>query len=214
MGADDFAEARARMVRAQIAARGVGDPRVLTAMRAVPRERFTRPEDRGQAFEDTPLPLGRGQTLSQPYVVAFMTEALGLPAGARVLEIGTGSGYQAAVLAAMGFEVFSIERDVELAAGAAERLAGLAPQVRLRCGDGYLGWPEAAPFDGILLTAAPSVIPEALVAQLGPGGVLVAPVGQGAQALQRLRKGEGGGAHVEHLLDVRFVPMLQGVSSV
>jgi protein-L-isoaspartate(D-aspartate) O-methyltransferase len=211
MTADGFAEARARMVRAQIAGRGVSDPRVLTAMRIVPRERFTRPEDRSAAFDDTPLPLGRGQTLSQPYVVAFMTEALGLPAGARVLEVGTGSGYQAAVLAAMGFEVFSIERDAELAAGAAERLAELAPDVRVRCGDGYLGWPEAAPFDGIVLTAAPPAIPEALVGQLAPGGVLVAPVGEGAQSLQRLQKDRAGGVRAEHLLDVRFVPMLHGV---
>jgi protein-L-isoaspartate(D-aspartate) O-methyltransferase len=211
MRADDSGQARARMVRAQIAARGVRDPRVLAVMQTVPRERFTRADDTARAFEDTPLPLGRGQTLSQPYVVAFMTEALGLPAGARVLEIGTGSGYQAAVLAAMGFEVFSIERDAELAATAAARLAELAPEVHLRCGDGYAGWPEAAPFHGIVLTAAPARIPEVLIEQLAPGGVLVAPIGEGTQSLLRLHKDDAGAVRTEKLLDVRFVPMLPGV---
>jgi protein-L-isoaspartate(D-aspartate) O-methyltransferase len=198
------------MVSEQIEARGVRDPRVLRAMRAVPRHRFV-PESRvDEACEDWPVPIGHGQTVSQPYIVACMIEALGLGPGARVLEIGTGCGYQAAVLAEAGFGVFTVEIVPELAREAASRLSMLGyTGVRVRQGDGHEGWPEEAPFAGIILAAAPAEVPAALFDQLAPDGVLVAPVGRGAQDLWRHRRTPQGLAG-ERLLPVRFVPMVRG----
>lgn len=201
------AAARARMVAEQIAARGVREPRVLAALRRVPRHRFVPRAWRGRAHGDHPVPLGNGQTVSQPFIVAFAVEALELPPGARVLEVGTGSGYQAAVLAEAGFAVWSIEILPELAADAAVRLRELGyGAVRLRAGDGGLGWPEAAPFDGIVVAAAAREIPTALCGQLGPLGRLVIPVGGTHQALWRVARTPEGFAR-ERLLDVHFVPL-------
>ncbi len=203
-----FRTERERMVNEQIAARGVRDARVLMAMRKVPRHFFVPPEDQIDAYTDQPLPIGHGQTISQPYVVAFMTEALELKPKDRVLEIGTGSGYQAAVLAELVREVYSIEIIEALGKEAAARIARLGyPNIKLRIGDGYRGWPEAAPFDAIMVTAAPDHIPPALVDQLGEGGRLVVPVGRYLQELIRVRRGPKG-IKQEKLLPVRFVPMV------
>jgi protein-L-isoaspartate(D-aspartate) O-methyltransferase len=174
----DFDEARQRMVRAQIAARGLHDPRVLAAMRTVPRHLFVPPAERALAYEDRPLPIGEGQTISQPFMVAAMTAALSPPADGRVLEVGTGSGYQAAVLAQLAREVISIERHAPLATRAEAALAdaGVA-NVRVVVGDGSQGLPDEAPFDGILVTAGAPSVPEALREQLADGARLVIPVG-------------------------------------
>jgi len=200
------ADERDKMVREQIEARGVRDPRVLAAMRAVPRHEFMPEKVRAQAYEDRPLPIGKGQTISQPYIVALMSELLDLAEGERVLEVGTGSGYQAAVLAELGVEVYSIEIVERLARRAAEDLKRLGYPVNLRIGDGYRGWPEAAPFNGIIVTAAPDHVPEPLVEQLALGGRLVIPVGSFSQELVVLRKEEDG-LHRQNVADVRFVPM-------
>lgn len=200
-------EARERMVRDQIEARGVEDPAVLAAMRAVPRHRFLPEELRGVAYDDHPVRIGHGQTISQPYIVALMTELSQIEPGDRVLEIGTGSGYQAAVLEEMGAEVFSIEIIEPLAESATKLLRELGhDRVTVRFADGYEGWPEEAPFDVVLLTAAPPQIPRPLVDQLAPGGRLVAPVGVHYQELVRLRSGPEG-LVAEKILPVRFVPM-------
>jgi protein-L-isoaspartate(D-aspartate) O-methyltransferase len=198
---------REAMVRDQIERRGVRDPRVLAAMRAVPRHAFVPSALRAEAYEDEPLPIGHGQTISQPYIVALMTELARLDAGAKVLEIGTGSGYQAAVLACVAREVYSIEILAPLAETAATRLRELGySNVEVRAGDGYRGWPDEAPFDAILLTAAPTRIPPALLEQLAPGGRLVAPVGDRDQDLVVVTRTESG--FVERVvLPVRFVPM-------
>jgi protein-L-isoaspartate(D-aspartate) O-methyltransferase len=198
---------RRLMVERQIAARGVVDPRVLGAMRAVPRDRFVSASLASQAYDDTPLPIGHDQTISQPYIVAYMTEALGLPDDARVLEIGTGSGYQAAVLAEISDEAFTIE----IVPALAERSTALLDElgydnVRVRQGDGYRGWPDEAPFDGILATAAPDHVPPALVEQLAVGARLVIPVGQQAQAMTVVTK-TSDGSTIETTIPVRFVPM-------
>lgn len=199
--------ARERMVREQIQARGVRDRRVLEAMRKIPRHLFVPPEMQPYAYEDTPLPIGQGQTISQPYIVAFMTEALELKPQDRVLEVGTGSGYQAAILAQLAREVYSIEIVEDLAKKALERLARFgASNAHVRCGDGYRGWPEAAPFDAIMVTAAPDHVPQPLVDQLREGGRLVIPVGQGEQNLIRIRRTPRG-VERETLIPVRFVPM-------
>ena len=195
------------MVDMQIRARGIRDPRVLEAMRTVPRHRFVPPALQDQAYADTPLPIGSEQTISQPYIVAYMTEALRLPPDAVVLEIGTGSGYQAAVLAAVAREVYSIEIVPELAARAAQVLAELGyDNVHLQTGDGYQGWPEAAPFDGIIVTAAPDHVPPALVDQLAVGARLVIPVGRFAQDMRIVTR-TAEGAVSETTIPVRFVPM-------
>src|SRR5207237_854016 len=176
-GADPNAERRARMVDTQIVARGVRDPRVLAAMRKVPRHLFVDPPEREQAYEDRPLPIAGSQTISQPYIVALMTELLQLSPKARVLEIGTGSGYQSAVLGEVSAEVYSIEILPDLARSASEKLRRLGyANVTVREGDGYRGWPEHAPFDGIIVTAAPERTPEPLLDQLAPGGRMVIPV--------------------------------------
>jgi protein-L-isoaspartate(D-aspartate) O-methyltransferase len=161
---------------------------------------------RARAYADRPLSIGKGQTISQPYIVALMSELLDLAEGERVLEVGTGSGYQAAVLAELGVEVYSIEIVEPLARRAAEDLKRLGYPVHLRTGDGYRGWPEAAPFDGIIVTAAPDHVPEPLVEQLALGGRLVIPVGSFSQELVVLRKEEDG-LHRQSVIDVRFVPM-------
>jgi protein-L-isoaspartate(D-aspartate) O-methyltransferase len=206
----DWAERRTRMVDTQIAARGVTDRRVLDAMRRVPRHLFVPEFNRRRAYEDTALAIGYGQTISQPYIVAYMTEALAPRSTDRVLEIGTGSGYQAAVLAELVREVYTIEIVPELAVRSRETLEALGVgNVHPREGNGYLGWPEAAPFDRIILTAAPPEIPDALVDQLAMGGLLVAPVGQGDQTMTILRRTEAGVA-IWKTLPVRFVPMVGG----
>jgi protein-L-isoaspartate(D-aspartate) O-methyltransferase len=206
-GTGGFEVARVRMVEKQLAARGISDPRVLEAMRAVPRHEFVPAASRDQAYADSPLPIGEGQTISQPYIVALMTELAAVRSGSRVLEVGTGSGYQAAVLAALGADVYSIEIVEPLARRAAETLARLGYRVHLRNGDGYRGWLEAAPFDAIVVTAAPPRVPPALVAQLAPGGRLVIPVGEDEQELQVLRRGPSG-IETHHVVPVRFVPMV------
>jgi protein-L-isoaspartate(D-aspartate) O-methyltransferase len=176
---DDFRERRLSMVERQIRARGVHDERVLEAMRSVPRHHFTPDHLDDNAYDDRPLPIGYDQTISQPYIVAYMTEVLRVQPAHRVLEIGTGSGYQAAVLAKLASEVYTIEIVPELARGAAATLAGLGMEnVHVREGNGYAGWPEQAPFDRIMATAAPSHIPQPLVDQLAPGGLMVIPVGE------------------------------------
>ena len=207
----DWESARERMVARQIAARGVRDPAVLAAMRSVPRHEFVNPEFLDQAYADRPLPLGAGQTISQPYIVAYMTEALELGPDDRVLEVGAGSAYQTAVLAEIAREVYSIEIVAPLARRAGRKLRELGyHNVRLICADGHQGWPRAAPFDAILLTAAPASIPDALVGQLAMDGRLVAPVGPGFdQIVRRLRKTPRGVVS-EELIGVRFVPMTGG----
>jgi protein-L-isoaspartate(D-aspartate) O-methyltransferase len=194
------------MVAEQIAARDVRDPRVIAAMHVVPRHQLAPPAVRDRAYQDGPMLLDHGQTISQPYVVAAMTEAAEVGPGARVLEIGTGSGYQTAVLCALGAEVWSVEIVEPLARAAAAALARLGYTPHLRIGDGRAGWPEAAPFDAIVVTAAPAELPPALVAQLAPGGRLVIPVGTAKQELCVVRAVEGGVA-IERLFPVRFVPL-------
>jgi protein-L-isoaspartate(D-aspartate) O-methyltransferase len=175
----DEATARAEMVARQLRGRGIRDERVLEAMASVPREQFVRPEQRAWAYADEALPIDAGQTISQPWIVARMTELLAPKPGARVLEVGTGSGYQAAILATLGANVVSVERHASLADAARERLAaaGLGDRVEIRVGDGSLGAPDAAPFAGIIVTAAAPSIPDALREQLADGGRLVIPVG-------------------------------------
>jgi protein-L-isoaspartate(D-aspartate) O-methyltransferase len=209
-GRDEYADRRARMVRDQIEARGVADPRVLAAMRRVPRHLFVPEALRSEAYEDYPLPIGHDQTISQPAIVALMTNALRLSGEERVLEIGTGSGYQAAVLSLLCRAVYSIEIVEPLGTAARTRLERLGYRnVQIRIGDGYRGWPEAAPFDRIILTAAPDDVPQALVAELRPGGILVAPIGKDMQVLVRWTKTERG-IEKERLGAVRFVPMVPG----
>ena len=201
---------RERMVDEQIAARGVHDPAVLAAMRAVPRHEFVPERWRTHAYADRPLPIGEEQTISQPYIVALMTELAGVRPGARVLEVGTGSGYQAAVLATLGADVYTIEIVPALAESARTTLARLGyTKVRTRLGDGYRGWPEAAPFAAIVVTAAPPEVPGALLAQLAPGGRLVIPVGTAEQELQ-VHERTADGVRVRNVIPVRFVPMTGG----
>jgi len=201
------ADERARMVDRQIARRGIDDPRVLAAMRRVPRHELVPPNVRADAYDDTPLPIRHSQTISQPYVVAFMTEALELEPSDRVLEVGTGSGYQAAVLAEIAREVWTIEIVAPLAERAERDLARLGYRnVHVRAGDGYRGWPEHAPFDAIIVTAAPDHVPEPLIEQLAVGGRLVLPVGTGTQELVLIER-TADGVKRRRLLGVRFVPM-------
>jgi protein-L-isoaspartate(D-aspartate) O-methyltransferase len=205
----DFAAKRRSMVADQIAARGIRDPRVLEAMAEVPRHLFVPPDAAGQAYEDYPLAIGNGQTISQPYIVALMTECLALKGGEKVLEVGTGSGYQAAVLGRIAGRVFTVEIDPALAGRAARTLERLGfGNVRVRPGDGFFGWPEEAPFDAIIVTAAAPEVPQALFAQLAEGGRLVIPLGDPRtyQRLTVLTK-RNGQARTEQVLDVRFVPM-------
>ena len=199
--------ARKLMVDRQIAARDIKDPRVLEAMRKVPRHEFVPEALRDGAYEDTPLPIGYDQTISQPYIVAYMSEALQLDAAHRVLEIGTGSGYQAAILGELAKEVFTIEIVEPLAVRARETLKRLGHRnVHVRAGNGYLGWPEQAPFDRVMVTAAPDAVPAALVEQLKIGGLMAIPIGTGVQELRILRR-TASGLETLRTLPVRFVPM-------
>jgi protein-L-isoaspartate(D-aspartate) O-methyltransferase len=207
----DFARARERMVATQIAARGVRDPRVLAAMRRVPREAFVAESQAGWAYEDEPLPIGEGQTISQPYIVAAMAEALRLQPADRVLEIGTGSGYAAAVLAELAAAVYTIERLPALAERARGRLARLGyDRVRVVVGDGTLGLPAQAPFDAIVATAGGPRVPTPLLEQLAVGGRLVMPVGPEPrfQALVRVTRAAPDRWDREELMDVAFVPLI------
>jgi protein-L-isoaspartate(D-aspartate) O-methyltransferase len=208
-GSRDAAARRKAMVADQIAARGVRDPLVLKAMVDVPRHLFVPPGLADQAYADHPLPIGEGQTISQPYIVALMTECLALKGGEKVLEVGTGSGYQAAVLARIAATVDTVEINSALARQAASTLERLGfANVRVRTGDGFFGWPEDAPFDAIIVTAAAPEIPPALFAQLAEGGRLVIPIGD-VQTYQRLTvvTKRNGRPQIEQVLDVRFVPM-------
>jgi protein-L-isoaspartate(D-aspartate) O-methyltransferase len=205
---DPDADRRARMVETQIVSRGVRNPRVLAAMREVPRHLFVEPSERDRAYEDTPLPIPGQQTISQPYIVALMTELLDVAAGEKVLEIGTGSGYQSAVLSRLAGEVYTIEILPELARAAESRLKQLGYEnVTVRAGDGYGGWPEHAPFDAIIVTAAPERIPQPLLDQLAPGGRMVIPVGGFFQELKVFEKDASGRVTERAILPVRFVPM-------
>ena len=196
-----------RMVERQLIARDITDPGVLDAMRRVPRHRFVPEDQHARAYDDRPLPIGYRQTISQPYVVAYMTQALQLAPDARVLEIGTGSGYQTAVLAELAATVHSIEIVPPLAARATAALAQLGyDNVQVREGDGYAGWPEAAPFDAIMVTAAPDHIPQPLVDQLAVGGRMIVPVGEHRQTLTVLTRTDEGVTE-EATLPVLFVPM-------
>ncbi|MGO8689289.1 MAG: protein-L-isoaspartate(D-aspartate) O-methyltransferase [Thermoguttaceae bacterium] len=205
----DFAHARRQMVQRQLRRRGIGDARVLAAMGRVPREQFLPPPFRDQAYADCALAIDCGQTISQPYMVALMTEALQLSGGEKVLEIGTGSGYQAAVLAELARQVVTIERYAELSARAAAVLDELGYRnVTLLTGDGTLGWPADAPYDRILVTAAAQRAPEPLLAQLAEGGILVVPVGsRSVQMLQAIRR-LGDAFETVELSSCRFVPLV------
>lgn len=198
--------ARVAMVDEQIAARGVRDPGVLDAMRRVPRHEFVGAAYRELAYDDAPLPIEDDQTISQPYIVALMTELADVQPGEKVLEVGTGSGYQAAVLSALGARVYTIEIMPGLAQSARARLERLGYAANVRQGDGYAGWPEEAPFDAILITAAPPSVPEPLQAQLAVGGRLVVPVGTDMQDLWVWTRTESG-ISKQNVLPVRFVPM-------
>jgi protein-L-isoaspartate(D-aspartate) O-methyltransferase len=208
--ADEQNAAAQRMVKLQIEKRDIRDTRVLEAMRSVPRHLFIPSGSRSLAYEDHPVPIGQGQTISQPYMVAFMTQALELRGGERVLEIGTGSGYQTAILAELCREVFSIERIPELAAAAENALANLGyMNIRLRVGDGSEGWPEHAPFDGILVAAAAPSIPQRLRDQLADNGVMVIPVGDWRRVQEILvARRSGGTVTVERSIGCRFVPLI------
>jgi protein-L-isoaspartate(D-aspartate) O-methyltransferase len=205
-----FEAQRMAMVQQQIRARGVADKRVLSAMARVPRHEFVPAGQRLYAYEDRPLPIGEGQTISQPYIVALMTELLELEAGDRVLEIGTGSGYQAAILAELTPHVYTIEILPKLAQRAEQTLRRLGyGQVKVKAGDGYLGWPEHAPFNAIIVTCAPERVPEPLREQLKEGGRMVIPVGPQwtSQTLYLLRR-QGGDLEQKAVIPVRFVPMV------
>lgn len=207
--AGDPAKARHAMVEEQLAGRDIRDPRVLSAMREIPRHEFVPEAQRQEAYDDRPLSIGHGQTISQPYIVAFMTEQLAAKPTDRVLEVGTGSGYQAAVLARLVAEVYSIEIVEPLAKRAAADLARLGfNNVKVKAGDGYAGWPEAAPFDAVIVTCAPDHVPEPLIAQLKENGRMIIPVGEegGVQELYLLEK-RGGAVQKKAVLPVRFVPM-------
>jgi protein-L-isoaspartate(D-aspartate) O-methyltransferase len=197
-----------RMVEEQLRHRDITDARVLAAMTAVPRHEFVLPEYREEAYADGPLPIGFGQTISQPYIVAWMTQELGVAAGSRVLEVGTGCGYQTAVLSELGADVYSVEVVLELADIARTTLTRLGyPHIHLRHGSGYDGWPEAAPFDRILLTAAPPEVPAVLISELADGGRLVGPIGADAQVIEIIDK-RGGRTIRRTSIPVRFVPMV------
>jgi protein-L-isoaspartate(D-aspartate) O-methyltransferase len=206
-----YSKLREYMVRDQIARRGVISEKVLAAMRKVPRERFLPVGQADYAYDDTPLPIGDGQTISQPYIVAYMAEALTLKGGEKVLEIGTGSGYAAAILAEIAAEVYTIERIQGLAEMASTLLDKLGySNVHVRHGDGTLGWPEQAPFDGIVVTAGGPDVPETLKQQLKIGGRLVIPVGTSTwyQELVRVIRVEEAEYVTENLVPVRFVPLI------
>jgi protein-L-isoaspartate(D-aspartate) O-methyltransferase len=207
----DLDACRETMLSRDLAGRGINDRSVLAAMRAVPREEFVPAELKGQAYEDYPLPIDEGQTISQPYIVAYMAECLELSPADRVLEIGTGSGYSAAVLSRIASEVFTVERFAALAASAGERLHRLGyDNIRILVGDGTLGWPGHAPYDAIIVTAGAPKVPKPLLEQLAIGGRLVLPVGPDrlGQTLIRVRRVDINEYREEHLLAVQFVPLV------
>ncbi len=206
---------RLRMVDRQIAARGVRSGKVLDAMRRVPRHLFVPRDQARYAYEDRPLPIGYGQTISQPYIVAFMTEVLDLERGDKVLEIGTGSGYQAAVLSEITPEIYTVEIIDALGGLAAKRLGELGyDQIKVRTGDGYFGWEKYAPYDAIIVTAAAGHVPPPLLKQLKTGGTMVIPIGSPylIQTLMKVTKSVSGGISTQSLMPVRFVPMTGKVS--
>jgi protein-L-isoaspartate(D-aspartate) O-methyltransferase len=206
-GARDWDAERRRMVDEQLRARDIRSAQVLDAMLRVPRHLFVPEPQRAQAYSDSPLPIGHDQTISQPYIVAFMTQALDVAPGHRVLEVGTGSGYQAAILGALAKDVYSIEIVAPLAERARETLSALGYRnIQVRTGNGYLGWPEHAPYDRIMVTAAPDEVPTALLQQLKLGGLIVIPVGTVTQELRILRR-TATGTETLGTLPVRFVPM-------
>lgn len=207
---DLFSALRERMVTTQIIARGIKDSRVIEAMRKVPRHLFVPEKIRGSAYDDRPLPIGEGQTISQPYIVAFMTEVLDLSTRDRVLEIGTGSGYQAAILAEIARQVYTIEIRPGLGETAREKLKEMGYRnIFVKIGDGYKGWPEKAPFNAVIVTCAPEKIPRPLIDQLTEGGRMIIPVGEerGIQELILLRK-EKGMIIRKEVMKVLFVPMI------
>ncbi len=202
------------MVESQIISRGVSDPAVIRAMKNTPRHLFLPENLRNYAYNDQPLPIGSGQTISQPYIVALMTEYLELTGNEKVLEIGTGSGYQASILSQLADTCYTIEVVKELAATSAERLERLGyDNVVVKWGDGYKGWPEHAPFDRIIITAAPEEIPQELVNQLGAGGRMVVPVGVHVQDLVLITK-TSRGIRKQSIIPVRFVPMIHPGDSI
>jgi protein-L-isoaspartate(D-aspartate) O-methyltransferase len=205
----DTARERQRMVQDQLMRRGIQEEGVLAAMAKVPREEFVPQETRPASYTDQPLPIGYSQTISQPYVVAFMTEQLRLKRDARVLEIGTGSGYQAAILAELATEVYTVEIIEPLAKNAEATLTRLGyKNVHVKAGDGYKGWPEHAPFDAVIVTCAPDHVPQPLVDQMKEGGRMIIPVGEpGEQQLYLLEK-KNGRLEQRTVLPVRFVPMV------
>src|SRR4030043_313289 len=203
----DFKAMREKMVETQIKARGVKNPRVLSPLLKVERHRFVPEENLNSAYSDQPLPIGEGQTISQPYIVALMTELLDLKGDEKVLEVGTGSGYQAAILAELAKEVYTIEIIEKLATSAKKLLLDLGyKNIKVKAGDGYLGWPEAAPFDAIIVTCAPDHIPKPLMDQLREGGRMVIPVGEFTQELKKIVK-RGGKLETTNVIPVIFVPM-------
>lgn len=208
---DPYADQREAMVSRQIEKRGVTNPLVLKAMRSVPRHLFVPQDMRAMAYEDRPLPIGQGQTISQPYIVAYMTQMLRLCGGEKVLEIGTGHGYQAAVLSRIASHVYTVESVPELAEQAKRNLRELGyDNITVRVGDGTQGWPEEAPFNGILATASGPSVPEVLKEQLASGGRLVMPIGayRLGQQIVRVIRGADGSFHQEKMLDVAFVPLV------
>jgi protein-L-isoaspartate(D-aspartate) O-methyltransferase len=208
--ADPYTAARLRMVEEQLRARGIREMRVLDAMARVPRHLFMPPTARYAAYADHPMPIGFNQTISQPYIVAYMTEAAGITPRHKVLEVGTGSGYQAAILAELARDVYTIEIIPELAARSGTLLRDLGyTNVHTRTGDGYAGWPDAAPFDAIIVTAAPDHVPQALVDQLALNGRMIIPVGAGEQEMRVITKTAEGVVHRTTML-VRFVPLVRG----
>jgi protein-L-isoaspartate(D-aspartate) O-methyltransferase len=210
--ADPYAAKRAEMVEKQIVARGIADPRVLAALRTVPRHEFVSEELQPFSYNDYPLSIGSEQTISQPYIVALMTELLTLEGTEKILEIGTGSGYQAAILAEIGCEVYSMEIIPELAEEARETLLRLGySNITVTCGDGYLGWPDKAPFDAIIITAAAPHLPQPLLEQLNVNGRMVVPVdaGVGYQMLKLLIKESEQKITEKEIIPVRFVPLVR-----
>lgn len=205
---NNYEKQRQMMVQSQIKARGVLDERVLSALRAVPRHEFVPDNYKSQAYQDYPLPIGFDQTISQPYIVAYMSEMLKLKGDEKVLEIGTGSGYQAAVLSHLAKEVYTIEIIEPLCKNAEIQLKKLGyDNCFVRCGDGYQGWPESAPFDAIIVTAAPEEVPQPLINQLKEGGRMIIPVGRFMQYLRLFVKNKNGSVIEKKLIAVRFVPM-------
>ena len=205
---EDYEALRERMVASQIEGRGIRDSRVLRAMRKVPRHAFVPNEMKPYAYADEPLPIGQGQTISQPYIVAYMTEVLGFSGGEKVLEVGTGSGYQTAVLAELAAEVWTVEIFEALSLGARARLEELGyANIRFRVGDGSRGWPESGPFDAIMVTAAPGAVPAALETQLALSGKMIIPVGVNSQELILVRR-EKTSFRRDNLIGVRFVPLI------